>query len=891
MSLRALAGIGLALVLGAPGTSVQTPQAPAPSAQERIAQLQAKTADIERTSGSNSPALASALNELAIVYFGQADYASAEPLLRRALAIRETALGPDDLMTAQVINNLAQVLQERGNYADTEPLLLRSLAIYEKVRGPDHPDVALALNNLAGLYRLMGNYRRAEPLYQRALDIREKTVGSEHPLVAVALNNFGLLYQQEGDLKKARPLLERSLAIRERTLGPDHVDVGRALNNLAVVSQEEGDLVSAEQLYLRAIANYEKAYGRIHPLVGQALNNLAVVYLLKGEYAKAGPLYEEALSIRRTTLGPRHPEMNRALTSQAIYFDVIGKRDAALELQGEATEAIDYNLTLILATGSEAQKLRYMENFTDDTDITVSMHRQSAPASAAAARLALTTLLRRKGRVLDAVSDTQQTLRNRLSADDRAVLDRLSAARGQLATMVLRGPGRQDPAAFAADSKRLEENIEQLERDVSARSAEYRSQSQPVTIEAVRAALPADSALVEIALYRPFNNRVAQRDKRFAAPRYVAYVLRKTGDPWSVELGEAELVDRRVDVLRRALRNPASANTRTAARALYQRVLTPLAPGIEGTRRLLISPDGALNLVPFAALLDANGRYAIETYEISYLTSGRDLLRFQVQASESARPLVVANPQFGNTPVDGSAAPSARGVDLSRARFKPLAGTAAEANALRNLLPGAEVLTGGDATESAVKSAHGPRVLHLATHGFFLGSDQRGSASSGRYLVQTAATDAAPAASIENPLLRSGLAFAGANQRDGGHGDDGILTALEASSLDLWGTRMAVLSACETGLGETRRGDGVYGLRRALVMAGAESQVMSLWQVSDEGTRALMTAFYTRLKAGEPRSAALRRVQLEMLRSPTRKHPYYWASFILSGADGPIPLQ
>ena len=187
-----------------------------------------------------------------------------------------------------------------------------------------------------------------------------------------------------------------------------------------------------------------------------------------------------------------------------------------------------------------------------------------------------------------------------------------------------------------------------------------------------------------------------------------------------------------------------------------------------------------------------------------------------------------------------------------------------------------------------LRNVHGPRVLHLATHGFFLGAGQAG-ASDSRALVH----DAAPAglAAGDSPLLRSGLAFAGANVRAGNDGDDGILTALEASSLDLWGTRMAVLSACETGVGETRRGDGVYGLRRALVVAGAESQVMSLWQVSDEGTRALMTEFYTRLKAGVPRSAALREVQLEMLRSGTRRHPYYWSSFILSGADGPIAFQ
>lgn len=851
-------------------------------------------ASLEQSEGPNDPAVASALNELAIFYFTQADYAAAEPLLRRALEIREAALGADQPLTAQAINNLAQVLQERGNYVEAEPLLERSLGLYEKLRGPDHPDVAIALNNLAGLFRLMGNYRRAEPLYQRALAIREKASGPEHVSVAVALNNLGLLYQQAGDLQKARPLLERSLAIREKALGASHPDVGRALNNLAVLSQEEGDLARAEDLYRRALANYEQEYGRVHPLVGQALNGLAVVYLLKGDYDKAGPMYDQALSIRRAVLGPMHPDINRALTSQAIFFDVVGRTDDAIRRQTESTEAIERNLSIILPTGSEVQKLRYMETFTEDTDITISMHLQSASQNVAACRLALTTILRRKGRVLDAVSGSLQTLRARMSPDDQAALDTLSATRGRLASLVLRGPGRQDIQTFSAEITRLEEEIQQIEQRVSARSAPFRAQSQKVTIDAVQRAVPADTALVEIALYRPFNNRVAKRHQRFGPPRYAAYVLRPSGDPISIDLGDAGAIDRDVDRFRRTLRDPKLPGLRATSRRLHSAIVQPLAVALGSASRLLISPDGFLNLVPFAALMDARDRYMLETYEVRYVTSGRDLLQFQERSAASGPPLIIANPQFDVAGAAGSQPPppsTDRGVDLSRARFTPLAGTAAEAEALRQLLPDADVRTGDRATESAVKTAHGPRLLHLATHGFFLDSDQNTTAEAGRVLVHDPASSQNPAPAIVNPLLRAGLAFAGANQRNGGNGNDGILTALEASSLDLWGTRLAVLSACETGLGETRRGDGVYGLRRALVMAGAESQIMSLWQVSDDATRALMTAFYTRLKGGTARSAALRDVQIEMLHSARRAHPYYWASFILSGADGPIDFQ
>src|SRR5258706_16478368 len=174
---------------------------------------------------------------------------------------------------------------------------------------------------------------------------------------------------------------------------------------------------------------------------------------------------------------------------------------------------------------------------------------------------------------------------------------------------------------------------------------------------------------------------------------------------------------------------------------------------------------------------------------------------------------------------------------------------------------------GAAATESAIKQATAPRILHLATHGFFLSGNSTPTGERG---------------SLENPLLRSGLALAGANLRNGGK-DDGILTALEASGLNLWGTKLVVLSACDTGVGEIRNGEGVYGLRRAFVLAGAESLVMSLWPVSDYTTRQLMSHYYQNLKQGVGRGDALRLVQLEMLRHDPKLHPFYWANFIQSG--------
>jgi len=356
--------------------------------------------------------------------------------------------------------------------------------------------------------------------------------------------------------------------------------------------------------------------------------------------------------------------------------------------------------------------------------------------------------------------------------------------------------------------------------------------------------------------------------------------------------------------------------------------MDPLRPLLRHSRHVFLSPDGALNLVPFAALVDRGGHYLVSHYEFSYLTSGRDLLRLRASRPARRSAMVLANPDFGGSVSEG--AEGDRGIKLkyqpasdsessilSGAFFPPLSGTADEAKALKAMLADATVLTEAQATEAALKQAASPRILHIATHGFFLPDVATSDESRGLLLSD----DNFPTRRVENPLLRSGLALTGANLRKtgAGHEDDGVLTAAEASALDLWGTKLVVLSACDTGVGEVRNGDGVYGLRRALTLAGAETQVMSLWPVSDKATRNLMIEYYKKLLSGRGRSEALREAQLRMLaggarasdgssrtlitksgddarQTPTIRakdysHPYYWACFILSGEWKKLDLR
>ncbi|NER08502.1 MAG: CHAT domain-containing protein, partial [Okeania sp. SIO3C4] len=276
----------------------------------------------------------------------------------------------------------------------------------------------------------------------------------------------------------------------------------------------------------------------------------------------------------------------------------------------------------------------------------------------------------------------------------------------------------------------------------------------------------------------------------------------------------------------------------------------------------------SLNLIPFEALVDENNQYLVENYQITYLTSGRDLLR-QNPKNNRQTPLVIANPKYQQQG-EIVTLDNYRSIDLSDRVFLPLAGTQEEAETISQLFPEALTLTKTKATENALKQVKNPDFLHIATHGFFLPKPTSENQTNS-----------------DNRLFRSGLVFAGVEKRQSG-GDDGVFTAYEATLLNLVGTQLVVLSACDTGIGDISAGEGIYGLRRAFVIAGSESQMISLWKVEDEATKDLMVAYYQGLKAGKGRRDALLEIQRDWLKQGDYQHPYYWASFIFSGDGTPI---
>lgn len=840
--------------------------------------------------------LADFIDRAARARLAAGQFEQAEKLYRKSLDIRSAGSAADSLTVAESTGGLARVALRANDNVRAEGLHLSALAVEERVFGPDHPRVAALVFNLALIQYRRRDYATALALNQRALQIWEKRLGEAHPKVATVFNNLGLVYWRQQDYERAEEFFQRALDVSQRLYGPDSLRVSAPLANLGIVAKERGNYDAAEARYKQALAIQENHLGPNHPDLIVNIESLAILYRDRGDYALAEEMFERTLSITESSLGPEHPFMARHLDNVAHLNWASGNRERAFAALQRFLSIEERNLPLNIATGSERQKLAYFEPRLRNLDEAISFHIQHPTDDGGVRDLALTTLLQRKGRILDALGDNLNAFRIRAQPEDQALLGELARVTSSLARTVL----GDATSAAKAERQRLAADRERLEAELHRRSVGFLAPSAPVTLAAVKNALPPDAALVEFAVYRPFDPRSSvERGNQFGAHRYVAYVVRSSGEPGWKDLGSAAEIDTLVHRFRAVLADSARSDAARVALQLHQKVLAPVLPFVGDARHLLISPDGSLNLIPFEALRSPQGRYLVEDAAVSYVTAGRDLVRMLAPRPAASGMVVVANPAFGEPSapaVTGSVAsttvaarPARRsitaGESLASVYFAPLAGTASEARRIQALFPDVELRLGARATEEALKSLRAPRILHVATHGFFLQDSE--SPESGAAGADTRALNATSTLRIENPLLRSGLALAGANLTRHS-GDDGILTALEAANLNLWGTKLVTLSACDTGVGVVRNGEGVYGLRRAFFLAGAETLVMSLWPVSDLITRDMMLGYYAGLQRGLGRGDALRQMQLKMLKRKGREHPFYWAGFIQAGDWTPL---
>ncbi|MCD4785833.1 MAG: tetratricopeptide repeat protein [Candidatus Eremiobacteraeota bacterium] len=890
---------------------------------------------VKKSFGKKHPYVAITLDNLAELYKSEGRYSDAEPLYKRALAIKEKVLGKEHPQVATSLNNLAELYYAQGRYSYAEPLYKRALAIKEKVLGKEHPDIATSLNNLALLYYTQGRYSDAEPLYKKALKIYEKALGKNHPSVATSLNNLAGLYNSQGRYSSALPLYKRALKICEKALGKNHPYVANSLNSLAGLYFTQGRYSNALPLYKRALEIREKALGKEHPDVAQSLNNIALLYSTQGRYSEAEPLYKRAVEIYEKALGKEHPSVATSLNNLAFLFVAVGRKADALPLMKKALSIDENVIRDVFTLASEREKFMFLATVQGKYECFMSLVCMEIKEKPDALISGMNAVLRRKGIVLESLMGERKTLMESGSPEVQKVYKKLYQVTSLISSLTLAGPGKMSMEQYRKKIKKLESQREKLEKELTRMSKEYASEkrSRSADCESVSRKLPAGSVLVEYVNIHPFDFKAKGMEMKWGQPEYFVFILPsdknlpkgKKVSPKLVSLGKASVIDEavkefRMEIVRtrklweNRILDESAAEKRLAkkGRRIYELVIAPIRKAIGENKTIYIAPDGDLNLIPFDALQDETGHYLVEKYKLNYISSGRDLLRWEGKATAGNETFIIADPDFDMSGSDRASAArgilsegrkvaidrGGRSIDLTQAKWNRLPGTRKEAEEIKKIIRGEKMVEYLDksALEEVVKSIKSPTRLHIATHGFFLEDlddtillksgmerslrmDSRGGAF-GRIPIK-----------MENPLLRSGLVLAGANRLGReklpeGCGD-GILTALEISGMNLRGTDLVVLSACETGVGKTHRGEGVFGLRRAFQLAGARTVVMSLWSVPDKQTQELMVDYYGRIKNGEGKSKALRNTMLSIIQERRKKsgasHPFFWASFISVG--------
>jgi CHAT domain-containing protein len=846
------------------------------------------------------------MNNLAMFYAALGQYARAAPLLERSLSFREAKRGKNHLDVAAAVYNLAMVYREMGQYARAERLYLRSLAIYEAKQGRDHTDVASILNGLAGLYSDMGQTTKAIRLQKRCLAIREARLGKDHPDLAESLQNLALLHHTLEQYASAEPLYLRALKIMEDRRGKGHLDVASILNNLGTLSHDMGQYEKAEPLYLRSLKIKEAALGKDAADVARSLNNLALLYQDMGRHASAEPLFRRSLAIWESKVGKDHPTLGTALNNLGKFCAATGDTRRAASLFDRARRGARHHVATVLPALPEAERADFFRNTEARSGMEWALslglaHRDNEDLAARSA----TWLL--NGKALDQESLASSVLLTQQSSDPalKQLAARLGAVRQRLARLALATPASGQEKQHLAQIEELTTQEQALGKQLRQSGSKAAAPAW-IDLADVQRALPAEAVLIDIALFRTYDFK-APSGKPWQKAHYAAWVTPQAGPVRLVDLGQADKIDQAIQKVRVAMQGAgkriqadgeesAEKSLRAHLEALSNLVLTPLLPHVGKAKRWLVSPDGNLWLVPFEALTLKGGAYAVEKHQLSYLISGRDLLPGAAAKVKPAAPLVLADPDFDLDPARASASaprPSRKAPEggtralsggLSLGRVLRLRGTAAEARAIAPSLEryagvAPRVRTGERALEGVVKAARSPRVLVLSTHGFFL-PDQAGPPH------EKGKPEAAR--KWENPLLRCGLLLAGCNNAaKATTGDDGVLTGLEVVGTDLRGTELVVLSACETGLGEVQKGEGVSGLRQAFQLAGAQAVVSTLWQVPDKQSARLMALFFENLSKGMSKAEALRAAKLKLIEERREDfasaHPFFWAAFTLTG--------
>jgi CHAT domain-containing protein/Tfp pilus assembly protein PilF len=896
-------------------------------------QLVGKAVAIGERLAPESPEFAHALQNLGNAESTEGDLAAAREHMQRALAIQEKL----KIGIAPMLINLGGLAYYEGDYAAAREYFEKALELFMKVKGKigeRNLGVPIALADLGQLYEAQGDLATAREFCGRALAIVE----AEHPqtlFLAGDLNEMAEILRKEGRLSEAHEYYQRALAIREK-IAPDSLLVSETLEGLAQLARARHDPSMAMKYEIRALEMAEKSCSNLW-CTPKFLTTLGELAYEQGDLAGSENYLRRAVDIREQSLGPNHPDLARSLDDLAITLAAQGRNEEALADALVAEKIGANHLRVSARTLSERQALAYESIRVSGLDLALTL--AASPASTPSTRTqVLDAVIHSRALVFDELAARHRSAYGSGNLEIKQLSDQLLSARTRLATLVFRGAEDSKPEVYRKLLDDATEQKERAEKALAERSLEFRQDQarSQIALNEISAALPPGAALLAYVQYSLYQLRPPSASNAASKPipSYAAFVLRAgEREPEFVRLSSVLEIDRLVGEWRRSIAQQAEAQSglgdsdgkasQRLGAELRRRIWDPLLPALANAQTVFVVPDASLHLVNLAALPAGQGRFLIESGPlIHYLSAERDLVPSPTQHGEGL--LVVGNPAFdqagkvllvSNQQLTSAAPPLMRSTrstcgHFQTLRFLPLPATQHEVEQIAALwskttlgeppavLRGAEMLptsgplvrsTGADASlEAFLQEAPGKRVLHVATHGFFLEGNCESATQ--RWMGTDTRNETFLPATVENPLLLSGLAFAGANRRTSAKPEesDGILTAEEIAGINLEGVDWAVLSACDTGVGEIKVGEGVFGLRRAFQVAGAKTVIMSLWSVEDETTRQWMETLYREHFAqGKNSGESVRNASLRILRQRRAKHqstdPFYWGAFIAVG--------
>ncbi len=908
----------------------------------RAEQLLRQAVSIEKTAlGAEHPEVAVGMNNLGFFYYELGDYAKADENYSAAANVFRKRQHP---MLATALNNLGLLRLREGKPGLAELFFQKSNQIRAATAGTANLEYAQGLLNIAGACGNMGDEERAIRLVEQSLEIMRTTVGEKHVDYANGRRLLADLYLDRDDFAKAKALLEESLQIVEEVVGKQHMNYGITMLNLAQIEGYLGDPAAAVAMSQQAVDVLRQALGQSHPRYLAALSSLGAAHTINGEFPEARRVLDQAYAQQSKLLSAEHPDSLQTVSRIANLLIRQDDREQAEPLLRQILMSQRRRLDATFAFLSQSRQLAMVHKLRSALDqYLVLTLKTTDPASI---NVAYNAAVAWKGAIFQEQHQLRRLFRHPDLAADFSALRKTTQ---RLAGLVEMTPTAPQMNEWQQEILRLSEQKDTLEADLTRRSSTLGNIPRFATIDKIRSAVPADATFVDYLVFTEYkfvneNSFVMERSEHL-----VAFVVRPECPIWMRYLGPMTPISEAVKQWRIELFEGRARQDATDRQSPRQRVRElvwqPLESHLDGATTVLISPDGALTQCPFAALPgQATERYLIEERKLAIIPFAQRLVTLAQQHEPISENddgnldlhhlLLVGDVDF-----DASSSVSRQrhasdplGSDLLRRpqhHFAALPGTSHEIEALSSLsarLRGKEttkVLRQADATESSFRQhATQSRNLHIATHGYFAQDVTTSALDATRQrraaLTSVVGGDVSDRSQItgRHPGLLSGLALAGANVRSAAHigsagdTDDGILTALEVSTLDLQRTDLVVLSACQTGLGKVVGGEGVLGLQRAFEIAGARTTIASLWPVDDHATQVLMERFYRNYWEEQmSKLDSLRETQLWMLNHPlevwrtdtiaetrgdrrrrpasdekgSRLPPQFWAAFSLSG--------